>query len=65
LTSTYKNLNKGKGRHSRRKRYAEGKSYWLFLNYHNTYVCSFYIFIWGGGVEGHAAFRVYDNKRPC
>ncbi len=27
LTSTYKNLNKGKGRHSRRKRYAEGKSY--------------------------------------
>jgi hypothetical protein len=27
LTPTYKNLNKGKGRHSRRKRYAEGKSY--------------------------------------
>lgn len=27
LTSTYKNLNKGNGRHSRRKRYAEGKSY--------------------------------------
>lgn len=27
LTSTYKNLNKGKGRHIRRKRYAEGKSY--------------------------------------
>lgn len=27
LTSTYKALNKGKGRHSRRKRYHEGKSY--------------------------------------
>jgi hypothetical protein len=27
LTPTYKNLNKGKGRFSRRKRYAEGKSY--------------------------------------
>jgi 5-methylcytosine-specific restriction endonuclease McrA len=27
LTSTYKNLNKGKGRHKRRERYKEGKSY--------------------------------------
>lgn len=27
LTSTYKALNKGNGRHNRRKRYAEGKSY--------------------------------------
>jgi len=27
LTPTYKNLNKGNGRYSRRKRYAEGKSY--------------------------------------
>ena len=26
-TSTYKNKNKGNGRHSRRERYAEGKSY--------------------------------------
>jgi predicted nucleic acid-binding Zn ribbon protein len=27
LTSTYKGLNRGKGRHSRRQRYKEGKSY--------------------------------------
>jgi hypothetical protein len=41
LTSTYKNSNRGNGRSARRKRYAEGKSYWLLLNYHNTYICSF------------------------
>lgn len=42
LTPTYKNLNKGKGRHSRRKRYAEGKSYWLLSETEDTYFCSFY-----------------------